>query len=140
MGSQSDGDLVVLRKGVELCVLVSKACSSFPRSEIYGLADQMKRAAVLIPSNIAEGQARQGLPEFCHFLPVAKGSVAELDTQRIIAEELGFVSKDASAALGGRIIELGKMLYSLVARLKSSVRSAEPSQLGTPAINTKSKR
>jgi four helix bundle protein len=109
-------------------------------SEIYGLADQMKRAGVSIASNIAEGQARQGLAEFCHFLPVAKGSLAELDTQRIIAEELGFVSKNASSALGGLIIELVKMLYSLVARLKSSARSAEPRQLGAPASNAKSKR
>src|SRR5207248_1051170 len=86
MGSQSYRDLIVWQKGIALCVQVYKACEAFPRNELYGLADQMKRAAVSIPSNIAEGQARQHTKEFLHFISVANGSLAELDTQRIIAE------------------------------------------------------
>jgi len=119
MGSQSYRDLIVWQKGIELCVRVYKVCSGFPRSEMYGLADQMKRAAVSVPSNIAEGQARQGLGEFCHFLSIANGSLAELDTQRIIAEQLGFLSEDHNVELERRILELRKMLYSLIVKLKS---------------------
>ena len=80
MGSQSYRDLIVWQKGIALCVQVYKACEAFPRNELYGLADQMKRAAVSIPSNIAEGQARQHTKEFLHFISVANGSLAELDT------------------------------------------------------------
>ena len=92
-------------------------CSGFPGSETYGLCDQMKRAAVSVPSNIAEGQARQGVSEFRRFLSIANGSLAELDTQRIISEELGFLSEKDSADLQDRIVELRKMMYSLVANL-----------------------
>jgi four helix bundle protein len=73
--------------------MVYQICSAFPRSELHGLADQMKRAAVSIPSNIAEGQARPYTNEFCHFLSVANGSLAELDTQRIIAMNVAFSLK-----------------------------------------------
>ena len=86
---------------------------------MYGLSDQMKRAAVSIPSNIAEGQARQGLREFRHFLSMANGSLAELDTQRLISEKLELLSTDDSLNLEQRIIELSKMLYSLAIKLKS---------------------
>src|SRR5262249_15357397 len=110
MGSQSYTDLIVWQKGIALCVEVYKMCSGFPRSETYGLCDQMKRAAVSIPSNIAEGQARQGVSEFRRFLSIANGSLAELDTQRIISEELGFLSKNDSAHLQDRIVELRKMI------------------------------
>jgi four helix bundle protein len=92
MGSQSYRDLLVWQKSVALCVQVYKVCETFPKSELYGLAGQMKRAAVSIPSNIAEGQGRQHTGEFIQFLAVANGSLAELDTQRIIAESLHIVS------------------------------------------------
>ena len=88
MGSQSYRDLLVWQKGVELCLTVYQTCSSFPKSELYGSSDQMRRAALSIPSNIAEGQARQHVAEFLHYLSIANGSLAELDTQRIIAERL----------------------------------------------------
>ena len=107
------------QKGVELSVAVYKVCSSFPRSELYALADQMKRAAVSVPSKIAEGQARQHVAEFRQFLFVANGSLAELDTQRIIAENLGFLPEEQNANLSQRITELQKMLYSLIAKLKT---------------------
>jgi len=117
MGSQSYSDLIIWQKGIALCIQVYKMCSGFPRSEMYGLCDQMKRAAVSIPSNIAEGQSRQGVGEFRHFLSIANGSLAELDTQRIISEELGFLSRKDSADLQDRILELRKMIYSLTTKL-----------------------
>ncbi len=119
MASQSYRDLTVWQKSIALCVQVYEACGAFPKSELYGLSDQMRRAAVSIPSNIAEGQGRQHPKEFLHFLSVANGSLAELDTQRIIAENLHFVSTEKSAHLDERITEVRKMLYALAASLKT---------------------
>ena len=120
MGSQSYRDLVVWRKSIALCVQVYQACETFPKSELYGLSDQMKRAAVSVSSNIAEGQGRQHAKEFCHFISVANGSLAELDTQRIIAENLHFINHENSGHLDGRITEIRKMLYALAAKLKTN--------------------
>jgi four helix bundle protein len=119
MKSQSYRDLMVWRKSIELCVHVYELCTNFPKSELYGITDQIKRASVSIPSNIAEGQARQGSKEFLHFLSIAIGSLAELDTQRIIAEQLRFLSPDKSSDLDHRITEIRKMLYSLIKSLKT---------------------
>ncbi|MDT5122103.1 MAG: hypothetical protein QOC96_1585 [Acidobacteriota bacterium] len=120
MKSQSYRDLLVWQKSIALCVEVYKVCEAFPKSELYGLADQMKRAAVSVSSNIAEGQGRQHLKEFIHFLSVANGSLAELDTQRIIAESLCFISPEKSTFLDERITEIRKMLYALHAKLKAT--------------------
>ena len=80
----------------------------------------MKRAAVSVSSNIAEGQARQHLGEFRQFLAVANGSLAELDTQRIIAEDLALIDNARSSELDAGITEIRKMLYALTAKLQSS--------------------
>src|SRR2546423_9176303 len=117
MGSRSYRDLVVWQKSIALCKLVYMTCESFPRSELYGLASQMKRAAVSVASNIAEGQARQHLGEFRQFLAVANGSLAELDTQRIIAEDLKLIDAARSAELEAVITEIRKMLYALSTRV-----------------------
>ena len=119
MGSQSYKDLLVWQKSIALCTQVYKVCEKFPRSELYGLADQMKRAAVSVSSNIAEGQARQHLGEFLHFLSIANGSLAELDTQRIIVANLNLINQESSNSLDSEITEIRKMLYALRARLKS---------------------
>jgi four helix bundle protein len=79
----------------------------------------MKRASVSVPSNIAEGQARHRPNEFLHFLSIANGSLAELDTQRIIAEKLGYLSCESSSDLDIQIAALRKMLYSLKRSLKT---------------------
>jgi four helix bundle protein len=92
MGSQSYRDLIVWQRAIGLSVRLYEVCSGFSKSELYGLSDQMKRAAVSVPSNIGEGQARQGLGGFCRLPSIANGWLAELDTQRIIAEQLGFLS------------------------------------------------
>jgi four helix bundle protein len=120
MRSQSYRDLLVWQKSIALCLQVYKTCEAFPKSELYGLADQMKRAAVSISSNIAEGQGRQHIREFLHFVSIANGSLAELDTQRIIAESLNFINHENSASLEENITEMRKMLYALNARLKST--------------------
>jgi four helix bundle protein len=107
-----------LAEGHALCTQVYKICEAFPRSELYGLADQMKRAVVSVASNIAEGQGRYHRKEFLHFLSMANGSLAELDTQRIIAENLGLTAADKSEGLDESITEIRKMLYALAAKLK----------------------
>src|SRR6266849_9547746 len=110
MGSRSYRDLLVWQKSIALCKLVYTTCESFPRSELYGLASQMKRAAVSVASNIAEGQARRHLGEFRQFLAIANGSLAELDTQRIIAEDLGLIDRDRGAEIEASITEIRKMI------------------------------
>ena len=123
MGSQSYRDLMVWQKSIALCIQVYKACEKFPKSELYGLADQMKRAAVSVSSNIAEGQGRQHVKEFLHFISVANGSLAELDTQRIIAENLHFISSENSISLDDRVTEIRRMLYALNIKLKAKTEN-----------------
>jgi four helix bundle protein len=119
MGSQSYQDLMVWNKSTDLCVNIYELCINFPKNELYGITDQMKRASVSVPSNIAEGQARQHSKEFIHFLSIANGSLAELDTQRIIAEKLGFIPCEKSSDLNQQITEIRKMLFVLMRSLKT---------------------
>jgi four helix bundle protein len=119
MGSQSYRDLLVWQKSIALCTQVYKVCETFPKSKLYGLSDQMKRSAVSVPSNIAEGQGRQHIGEFLHFVSIANGSLAELDTQRIIAENLNFIPYQESAGLEKSITEIRKMIYALTQQLKT---------------------
>ena len=86
-------DLDVWKKSMTLVLDTYKMSKSFPKSEIYGLASQMRRSAVSIPSNIAEGAARKSRKEFNQFLYIALGSLAELETQIIIACQLGYIEK-----------------------------------------------
>ena len=88
--TRSYKDLVVWQKGISLAKLVYKLTQQFPPEEKFGIVAEMRRAAVSIPSNIAEGQARRTTGEFIQFISHAEGSVAELDTQLILATELAF--------------------------------------------------
>ncbi len=86
-------DLDIWKQGIQLVEEVYKATAEFPKEEIYGLTNQMRRASVSVPSNISEGAARSGKKEFIKFLYVALGSLAELETQTIISEKLGYLKK-----------------------------------------------
>ena len=119
--TRSYKDLVVWQKGIALAKLVYGITRAFPAEEKFGLIAQMRRAAVSIPSNIAEGQARHTTGEFIQFISHAEGSVAELDTQLILSVELGFC-RDADAAPSFQLIEeLRRMLNTL--RRKLAARS-----------------
>ena len=103
---------------MSLVVIVYRLCEKLPKTELYSLQDQMKRAAVSIPSNIAEGQAR-GSKEFIQFLKIARGSRAELETQLLICVHLKFLSDaDIDLALS-TMEEISKMTLALMKKLKS---------------------
>jgi len=112
-------DLLVWRKAVDLVTEVYRATRDFPREEIYGLTSQLRRSAVSIPSNIAEGQSRRTSREFRQFLGTARGSLAELETQIMIAENLGYLSLEVGKKLKVRVIEVGKMLNGLITAISS---------------------
>lgn len=86
-------DLIVWQKSTDLCVLVYKITSVFPKSEVYGLTSQIRRACVTIPSNIAEGQMRGHKPEYIQFLRIAYGSGGELETQLLVALKTGYLKQ-----------------------------------------------
>ena len=108
-----DKDLKVWQKGMELARLVYRLTAKFPGEERYGLVAQMRRAAVSVPSNIAEGQARQGTREFLLFISHAQGSLAELDTQMLLSEQLGFCSSQNLIDPMRLIADLDRMLKAL---------------------------
>ncbi|MFA7230880.1 MAG: four helix bundle protein [Victivallaceae bacterium] len=85
-------DLEVWKEGIDLVTSIYEVTKDFPHEEIYGLTSQMKRSAISVPSNIAEGAARGGKKEFIHFLYISLASLAELETQIIIAEKLKFTN------------------------------------------------
>ncbi|GMQ78713.1 MAG: four helix bundle protein [Anaerolineae bacterium] len=107
-------DLIVWQQGIKLSILIYKLTEAFPNTELYGLTSQIRRSAVSIPSNIAEGQARKSPGEFRHFLRIALGSIAELDTQLIIAKELGYVPESDFDDLTAVVVEIQKMIYGLI--------------------------
>jgi four helix bundle protein len=113
-------DLLVWKKGMVLVRQVYDITRHFPEAEKFGLVSQMRRAAVSIPSNIAEGQARNTTGEFIQFLSHAEGSVAELDTQLILSNDLGFSSPEQVRIARGLILELRKMLSALRIKLSPS--------------------
>ncbi len=113
-------DLIIWRKGIELVKEVYALTREFPKHETYALANQLQRSAVSVPSNIAEGQARQHSGEFRQFLYTALGSAAEVDTQVIIAYELGYITEQKANDIQQRVIELQKMIHTLISRLPKS--------------------
>jgi four helix bundle protein len=106
-------DLLVWKKGIALAKQIYEITANFPEREKFGLVSQMRRAAVSVPSNIAEGQARRTTGEFVQFLSHAEGSVAELDTQLILSVEFGYCSQAAVRSAHALVLELRKMLSAL---------------------------
>ena len=115
---QSYRELIAWQKGRALVSEIYKITENFPAREQYGLTSQIRRAAVSIPSNIAEGQARHSQKEFKHFLSHARGSLAEVETQLILAQDLKFLSSSDSERLLALTAELGRILNALIAAIK----------------------
>lgn len=110
-------DLLVWQKAMHLVEEVYQLTSRFPADERFGLVAQLRRAAVSIPSNIAEGQARKSTREFVQFISLAEGSLAEVDTQLLLSERLGLCVDRDVQTLFSVIEEIRKMLMALGARL-----------------------
>jgi four helix bundle protein len=107
-------ELIAWQQGVEFVVAIYRATAAFPKEEIYGLTSQLRRAAVSIPSNIAEGQGRLTEGEFRHFLGQARGSLWELNTQLEIARRLNFLAPHQHTSVQNQADELGKILNGLI--------------------------
>jgi four helix bundle protein len=110
-------DLLIWQKAMDLAKYVYRLSGSLPRHELYGLASQLQRAAVSVPSNIAEGQSRLHTAEFRQFLYHALGSLAEVDTQLLLAQDFGYLAAGDTAEAEELIVELRKMIHTLVSRL-----------------------
>ena len=107
-------NLIVWQKSKTLAVKIYTTTNQFPQSEIFGLVSQMRRAAVSIPSNIAEGSYRSGIKEFKNFLHIAYGSGGELETQLEIAKELHFIRDEGYTECVSLLSEVMKMLNSMI--------------------------
>ncbi|MDI9879854.1 four helix bundle protein [Flectobacillus longus] len=110
-------DLKVWQKGVDLVTLCYSYTSFFPKEEQYGLTNQMRRCAVSIPSNIAEGYGRSSSADYKRFLHMALGSLYELQTQIEIAKRLNYLTENAFFEIDSMSTELDKMLYSLIKKI-----------------------
>jgi four helix bundle protein len=117
---RSHRDLIVWQKAMDLVVTVYRESDSFPKVEIYGLTSQVRRAAVSIPANIAEGQGRRLVGEYINFLGNARGSLLEVDTHLEIASRLGFISPGSHLALTEQLTEVRKLLNGLMRSLEKT--------------------
>ena len=113
-GIKSYKDLLIWQKGIEIVKENYMLCDNLPDKEVYGLQSQMKRAAVSIPSNIAEGYGRNYTQNYIQFIKIARGSLLELETQVIISKELDFINEIQSSNVLNLIIEENKMLNAFI--------------------------
>jgi four helix bundle protein len=116
---QSFRDLLVWQRSIQLTVAIYRLTQSFPREEIYGLTSQIRRSAVSISSNIAEGQGRLNTGEFRQILGVARGSNCEVQTQLEIARALGFSDNKLIEEAEGLSTEIGKMINAILKSLNA---------------------
>ena len=112
--------MIVWQEAIRLAKAVYELTKRLPRVEIHALSDQIRRAAVSVPSNIAEGQARKAPGDFSRFLHIALGSLAEMDTQLVLARELDYVTDLDTIAINEQIVELRKKLYALINSLPAT--------------------
>ena len=112
-------ELEVWKKAMALTIETYRVTAMLPHTERYGLSDQMRRAAVSIPSNIAEGHSRNSNKEFLRFLSIAQGSKAELETQVLLTQQLGMLSSEQIEKLGALYREVGSMLHTIMRMIES---------------------
>ena len=116
---QSYRDLVVWNKAMDLVTEIYRVTMKFPKEELFGLMSQLRRAAVSIPSNIAEGKGRLSKGEFRQFLGNARGSLAEVETQILIAQNLSYLDETETNILLTKVEEVGKILNGLISAVKN---------------------
>jgi four helix bundle protein len=117
MGRTTYRELIVWQKAMDFVQSVYQATARFPKEELYGLTSQLRRGAVSIPSNIAEGQGRETRGEFRRFLSIAYGSLREVETQIMIAERLHYLTENNCSQLLEAAGEIGRLLNGLTASL-----------------------
>jgi len=108
---------MIWQRGINLVKEVYKETNNFPKEELYGLTNQIRRSTISIPSNISEGHIRQHRVEFRQYLSIALGSLAELETQILIARELNYIPNENSDNLIDQMGTLGKMIRGLMKKL-----------------------
>lgn len=116
-------DLLIWQRGMSLASMIYRLTAGFPAEEKYGLTSQMRRAAVSIPSNIAEGQARRGTKEFVQFLSMASGSLAELETQLLLSADLNYTEASDVNRLESQIGEMQRMVAAIQRKLAARLDS-----------------
>lgn len=112
MKTKSFKDLIVWQKSYRLVLEIYEVTNSFPKQEMYGLVQQIRRAAVSIPSNISEGYSRRNKAEYKHFLSIAYGSLSELETQYMLSVDVKYLSSNKT--IENLLKEVGSMLYRMV--------------------------
>ena len=123
-------DLIGWQKGIKLVGLIYDVTDGFPANEMYGLVSQLRRAAVSVPSNIAEGKAHYSNRDFVRFLRHSRGSLAEIETQVLIAEQRKYLSVEQAKQLAEQLDESGRILSGLINSLQDH-EGAQSSRLGT---------
>ncbi len=123
MPVQNYRELEVWQKGLDLVVLIYRETARFPREEIYGLTNQLRRASVSIPSNIAEGQGRRSTKEFLHHLSIARGSALEVQTQLEIAKRLQYLTEDQATELDCLTVMVIRLLSGLMNALDRKLQA-----------------
>jgi four helix bundle protein len=115
--------LDVWQAAMKSTVMIYKLTDRFPEKEKFGLVSQMRRAAISIPCNIAEGAARQGKKEFKNFVSMAQGSVSELDTQLDLSVLIGYLTKDMVEEVTAELLRIDKMLSGLIRSLAEGTKN-----------------
>src|SRR6266404_2204441 len=121
---KSYSDLIAWQKAMDLVEEVYKITKGFPKEELYGLVSQMRRAAISVPSNIAEGHSRNGSREFVHHLSIAHGSLSEVETQVEIGRRLGYVTEEQQTRFLQMASETGRIINGLMSSVEKYAATA----------------
>ena len=124
MTTKGHHSLDVWQKAMDIVTDIYKLTKAFPKEELYGLTSQMRRAAVSIPSNIAEGRARRSTKDYLRFIVMARGSVAELETQMQIGVNLAYASAEETETIQNDVTRVGRMLSGLISTLEDKLNGA----------------
>ena len=116
---ESFKDLIVWQRGIELVNDIYKLTKHFPKDELYGITSQIRRAAISIPANVAEGWGRGTTKNYIQFLEISRGSLFELNTLIIISYNQDYVTRENCDAIENKINEIGRMLNALITKLES---------------------
>ena len=121
MALKSYRELIVWQKAMDLVEVIYNTTRGFPKEELFCLTQQLRRAAISIPSNVAEGQGRDSTKEFLHHLSFAYGSLCELETQTTLAQRLGYITETQNETIVEQAAEVGRLINGLTKKLKQQI-------------------